>query len=253
MAECWARSLGGCSGKISGEHLISEGIFAGREIGVKGLPWCREEHRFIPIAAYTANILCTTHNSVLSPVDDAAIYAFNSLRMAQRMQDERKALLETRLWAGRFDMHDYELDGEKLERWFLKTLINMESAGKQALPLGTSRNAPGPPPELVQIAFGLRRFQNGTGLYFAGREQDVVRTAEQISYVSLIKDTDNNACVAAGEFHFFGLRFILLLEERAVPRTITGPAGTLDLIFHIKGINLDLNGQPSQRLLFSWP
>jgi hypothetical protein len=80
-----------------------------------------------------------------------------------------------------------------------------------------------------------------------------VRTAEQISYVSLIKDTDNNAYVAAGEFHFFGLRFILLLEERALPRTITGPAGTLDLIFHIKGISLDLNGQPSQRLLFSWP
>jgi hypothetical protein len=171
LAECWARSLGGCSGKISGAHLISEGIFAGREVGVQGLPWCREEHKFISIGAYTANILCTTHNSALSPVDDAAIHASNSLRMAQRVHDERKALLEARLWAGRFDVDDYTLDGDKLERWFLKTLFNMESAGKQALPLATSRNAPGPPPELVQIAFGLGRFQNGTGLYFAGREQ----------------------------------------------------------------------------------
>lgn len=254
MAQCWARSLYGCSGKISGEHVITRGVFADKEIGVKGLPWCREQHKFIPISAYTANILCTQHNSRLSPVDDAAIHGFNTLRTVMKVHEARKALLRERVWSGRFDVYDYTLDGEKLERWFLKTLINMEAVGKQLLPIGVPTAPVGePPPELVEISFGLRKFQRGAGLYFAGREQEAVKTSERIRYVSMIKDLSHGEFVGAGEFSFYGLRFILCLEEEGLPATAMSQDGELRLIHHINGINVELNGQPSQRILFIWP
>jgi hypothetical protein len=38
MPQCWARSLGNCSGKISGEHRITEAISPARKIAVKESP-----------------------------------------------------------------------------------------------------------------------------------------------------------------------------------------------------------------------
>ena len=72
--------MGECSGGLSGEHIISASLFLGDNIGVKGLPWCREGHRFIGKSSYTANILCRKHNSDLSPVDDAGSLAFAAFR-----------------------------------------------------------------------------------------------------------------------------------------------------------------------------
>ena len=254
MGCCWVSCLGTCSGKITGEHLITEGIIEGKSVGVSGLPWCREERKFISKRAYTANILCRKHNSDLSPVDDAAIHAFNTLRKMIKIQDQRRALIQERHWAGRFDVHEYVLDGERLERWFLKTLINFEVVGGQGLPILVPSGPPSqPPPELVKIAFGLSRLKHRAGLYLASVEGDSIMAQERVRYTSLVKESEGGDCIGAGEFRFYGLQFFLCLESRGLPTCITRSGVEVSLRHHVAGINVGLNGQQSQRIKFTWP
>ena len=89
MKRCWAASLGGCSGTISREHIVTKGIWEGNEIAVQGLPWCPDEYKLIPKSKYWAKVLCTKHNSNLSPVDESAIEAFSGLRTAREVGDRR--------------------------------------------------------------------------------------------------------------------------------------------------------------------
>ncbi len=56
MDACWAHPLGGCAGGLSGEHIVTESLWLGEEIGVRGLPWCREVHKFIGKSSYTADL-----------------------------------------------------------------------------------------------------------------------------------------------------------------------------------------------------
>jgi hypothetical protein len=253
MEGCWANILGDCNGGLSGEHIITESLFLGDCIGVKGLPWCREGHKFIGKASYTANILCRSHNSDLSPVDDAGANAFAAFRMMTTIYNNRSGMLQYRVWCGRFDVIEQHVDGAGLERWLLKTLINMELAGKQSLPVGP--NAPaggGIDPALVEIAFGLRSFLGRAGLYFAAFDAEAIDMQERVQYTSWIMDAEGSSFVAAGAFSFFGFRFFLCLEEMGFPDSVNLRGRELKLLHHINMINVDLNNRPSQQVNFSW-
>ena len=81
------------------------------------------------------NILCRKHNSELSPVDVGAL-AFATFRTVATIYSNRSGMLQYGLWCGRFDVIDHSIGGYGLERWLLKTLINMELAGKQGICIG---------------------------------------------------------------------------------------------------------------------
>src|SRR6266581_2523260 len=120
MNDCWAACLGDCSDKISREHIITAGLFPDDKIIVQGLPWCRNERKEIGLAALTKKNLCTKHNSNLSVVDDAGISSMNVLREATQLTNLRIRHKITRPRIMRF-----QIDGRALERWFLKTFINI--------------------------------------------------------------------------------------------------------------------------------
>ncbi len=65
---CWAKCLGDCRGKITAEHIVTEKIWRGDDIGVFGLPWCREKHLFIGVANFTS-VLSRSDPPVLSKSD----------------------------------------------------------------------------------------------------------------------------------------------------------------------------------------
>ena len=91
MAQCWAACLGGCSGKITKEHTVSENVFSGDMLGVKGFPWCRHDHKFIPKKSFESNILCDGHNKELShEVDPAGIKAFDVFRNVSEVTERRR-------------------------------------------------------------------------------------------------------------------------------------------------------------------
>ena len=85
--------MGGCCRKISREHIVTENLFIGGTIGVKGFPWCQKTPKLIRKEEFTSNILCERHNNMLSQVDQAGIDAFAAFRKLAELNDQRlKAL-----------------------------------------------------------------------------------------------------------------------------------------------------------------
>ena len=169
MNMCWAACLGDCSDKISGEHIVTAGIFSSEKVHVQGFPWCMDAPEEIGLASAVKKVLCTEHNSRLSPVDEAVIRVFGALREAVRLSDMRsKAPLR------RWPNVKFDVDGINLERWCLKTLITLSIGG--SLPLGPHpKDAETPDENFIRICFGMNRFQAPNGLYVASEIGDEMK------------------------------------------------------------------------------
>ena len=118
--KCYMRSTNNCSTKISGEHYVSGTILA--EFGnlrTSGLPWFGPGETRVGINSLTSNILCTRHNSALSPLD------IEGKRMLAAIRDGinhvgRKSLSTRTLFR--------IVSGEAFELWGLKTLMGLLTA-----------------------------------------------------------------------------------------------------------------------------
>jgi hypothetical protein len=247
MNSCWAACLGNCSEKISREHIITAGLFVDDELKVKGLPWCLDEFKIIGLSGLVKKALCTRHNSLLSEVDDAAIHSFKALRDAIGLTNARK-LLEPQVWEVKYST----LDGCRLERWFLKTMLT-NAFGGQFL-IGRSSLQPGEPPRaLVEIAFGLGRFQSPAGLYLLGDNGE--KWSEDGIRINTFGD---GRCHRGARIWFRGLDFMLLIDGDSSP----GPFSFTSMDrketiqptarYHAREINLGVNNKLSQVIRFSW-
>src|ERR1035437_2241274 len=164
MPECWAGALRECGGGWSGEHLFSQGLFSGVTVLASGFPWLRSGRHLVPIASLKSNILCRHHNSALSLVDSEGIQTFKALDEAQRLVDVRSGLSRTRFW----NVLETNIDGDLLERWLVKTMINMTVAvGKGQRWALSDTPHDEPPIDLVQYAFGGACVIPPIGLYLA--------------------------------------------------------------------------------------
>lgn len=112
MGRCWAGSLGDCN-QMSGEHVFSNALFAhgcACPIVIEGVKRMRDgapTHN-----ADKANILCHRHNSDLSRLDIVAGKVAEFLSRT-RDKDSNECLY---------------IGGEILERWLLKTVVNIAAA-----------------------------------------------------------------------------------------------------------------------------
>ena len=130
--ECWAACLGGCNG-LSREHVVSQIVIA-TECGcpVKMSGFRRMPTVSLPVSALTSRILCAKHNSDLSPLDAEAGRLNRYLRTL-----------------GRGDIEDLSVDGSLIDRWLLKTILNVLSAG------WADETKWKPEPQLVRAIFGF--------------------------------------------------------------------------------------------------
>ncbi len=165
MAECWAACLGDCRGGISKEHYISQAVSGTGSIAVRGFPWCRDEVTVVPVASFARNMLCEGHNSALSPIDTAGGNAFAALR---RFVDI--AWAKTKRGVRLKGMQQYRVDGHALERWLLKTTINI-AYGRELFAGARWK----PPADWVETAYGRSRFADGAGLSMASTASSIVR------------------------------------------------------------------------------
>ena len=261
MDKCWARCLAGCDGKISGEHIISASLWEGDHIFVQGLQWCRSSHKEIPVRRFASNILCERHNSELSNigVDGGGAAAFDVFRQAGKVQAQRSENIKAGFQTGRFDVCEYDINGPLLERWLLKTLINMELSGDQGLTLGpylaqTER----PNCELVEIVYGRRPFPGRSGLYFVADSAQSIQFQERLRYVAYLKTVEEKSYVAAAGFSFHGFPFILSLEPQGLPSTVDEcdnegrVVRKLSLLYHPEVLNVNLNDFPSLSIRVTW-
>jgi hypothetical protein len=144
-----------------------------------------------------------------------------------------------------------------LERWFLKTLINMEFAGDQNLPIGPYFDQH-PACELVEAAYGRRTLAGNAGLYMVTMLGQTVKMEERIRYISLVGASPRGDYVAGGGFVFFGFRFMLLLDPSAKPEGFkehneaTGTSTDIALIRRPYRLLFTVNEEPSQEVEITW-
>jgi hypothetical protein len=213
--KCWARSIGGCSNKLSGEHIVSQSIFESEQLTVQGLAWCKDAPKTIGLSSLTAKILCREHNSELSELDSAAGNAIRVIRQAEQLEKVRRSL-KPQFWT----VVRSRIDGPKLERWFLKTLINVTY--ENDFQIGTGPQAKGiPSADLVEIAFGRKRFTAYEGLYVVGYVGQRVVQSDSFQLLTLMT---KEGALFGGIFLFRGFRFLLSLSDQQITKLPSGVA-----------------------------
>jgi len=245
MSECWAAPLQNCAGKISREHVITRGTFAEDELLVQGFDWCRSAPARISVSGLTRKILCVKHNSDLSTADDAGIRAVEEIREFVRLGTVRSSA-KPRRWT----LVRRTIDGFELERWFLKTLINV--AFGREYPIGKPIQPEWRPSrELVEIALGLRRFEANAGLYLIGGQiGEFVNANEKFQIMTF---TDSDQKLVGARFLFFGFSFLIYLDVAGPKRHVQfldaagkATAGS-NLMYHPRAINYTTPKSKRQR------
>ena len=249
MAECWARCLGDCDDKISREHLITGGLWKGPTVRVVGLPWCKEEPQEIGLGGFTSKILCRRHNSSLSELDAAAVDAFETIQKAL-VADRKRRKLRRRRWK----LARFEIDGPKLERWFLKTTINLAHFRSS----GTKwSHAPDedPPSEFVRMTFGLEPIAKPMGLYGSGTRGEELDFSNRVEFSTLL---DPNRALRGALFTFRGLRFGLWLSMDPIPESLQLQShgatwSAAGLHYHLARIQWKVGRWISHYIHIMWP
>jgi len=214
VGKCWANSLGGCDA-ISGEHVFSNALFsAGCSCprvteGVQRIRDGAPTHN-----AETANILCRRHNSLLSPLDAVAgkIAAFQA-----EANDE--------------NFHEtLNIEGELLERWLLKTVVNVAAAGWA----GQRKWAPAP--DIVASIFGNSPVPNGLGLYSVDGVDPNHRPSGGTSFTPIFLNAPGDPQLGAAYVTIHGMPLFAAFHSDMPRRLEAGEAPRLSQHFSKNGL-----------------
>jgi hypothetical protein len=176
-------------------------------------------------------------------LDEAALRTFDSFDEALKLIEFRKLYPPKTKWT----LRTFNIDGLLLERWFLKTLINISFDRKWII--GTGDREPGKPSqELLEIVFGLRSFGKNEGLHVSVHVGYQAHLRQGLSFAGL---TDGSNLVGA-RFTFASLKFLLNLDPNQLHFD-----GTSQLIRHIRYLNFGMTAsralsKQSHRIRFSW-
>jgi hypothetical protein len=183
--KCYMAATNNCSKTISREHYISAAILKQfPTFKVSGLPFLPDgEMKELPINALASNILCTRHNTALSPIDDLASHAFRCFVEAPLFATSRRS-------PGRPAY--YLASGAALEIWMVKTLAGVfhariAAAGRQ--PLKDFRRLP---EQTIINALSTGVLPTNSGLFFGRNEREIPQKAISIMPLS---DRSTGDCV----------------------------------------------------------
>jgi len=210
MVKCWASIIGGCSTKLSREHYVSQGLWAGQKlIVVSGFEWLKGEEKTIPLKELTANILCTNHNTLLSPLDSEAVRFVKTLVELERVLTAR--------WKSRqksfLNIRRADVNGTLFERWAVKTIIGCSCVDhKHKRWHQTQKTIRDPPGEIVRAVYGLSGFREPMGLYFAHDQEDRNFFRNGISVETLFHPEGG---LVGALLRFRGFRFLVWLTKES--------------------------------------
>jgi len=248
---CWANSIGGCSQRQSREHVVSAGFFSSTEIIVSGMPWCEGQTRRIPLATAGSKILCTRHNELLADLDATAKTASETFREVNRLQRFR---VDHRIRPTR--VARYKIDGSLIERWFLKTAINLAILYGQGLSWGLDGSPiDAPPPEFVSAAFGIGRLRNHMGLSVASAKGSSLYSSETVGFVPVV---NSEKVLLACLFEFWGFPFVLSMIDEPLPQKPSFFQNMEDhwrgaeTGHHLERLRFEIDGRLSQEIRFVW-
>jgi len=168
--ECWAKALGGCSAKLSKEHVISNSAIG----DVVHFEATKGVQQGIGAGSLKISVLCSVHNSALSEVDKEGAKLVNAVK-AYRTTSSAKLLLS----AGAPTEYRVEVNGRRFERWAIKTFLNATAAS-----VGLAKGSLLPPIALhgghiLDYVFGRSRECPGAGLYWLNPATSPVEAGER--------------------------------------------------------------------------
>jgi len=231
--KCYLSHTNGCSTKITGEHCISHNLLnkiekQNKTIDVVGLSWLpKDEMTSIGKKSLVSNVLCSQHNSDLSPLDSAIgdlVEAIGSIDVEYQNPIPIGV--------------NYCVDGSHLERWILKTTLGLVNSGQ-------IKQRSGEPFRLKSKCIELlcspaARWPLGWGLYIA---TPIGKIYHSSSFELL---PQHNA--ETGELLALGLKFngiaMTFLMGRPNPKTAFGVRRPSKIIF--------LKDLVKSEIAFSW-
>jgi hypothetical protein len=253
MVNCWASYIGGCSHKQSGEHILSGCIFPSSFIYVKGLPSYFDESKPQGKAKLKRRILCTEHNSFFSPADTEARHFSETIGEIGRVNNVRINISPRRRWT----TCRYSADGNLVERWLAKSIINFFYAFGDAQfwhYMGNPHSSP--PADIVRAVFGQGQFPEPMGLYPATAPGDSITDDKDIKYfVELLHHPEGG--FVGGIIQVRWLRLLIWLSDDHPPVLSTQHGlicapGAKPIVRRPKTINFNISGKPSQVLDLHW-
>jgi hypothetical protein len=166
------------------------------------MPWCKGAARTVGIDSLTARILCQTHNNGLSPLDEEAGMLFGAIREWCGRENIRANTSPL----ARIARPPTVVNAKLLERWFLKTLLNLSVGGDYFI--GIRGEEKGIVPfDLIQVCFGHAQFEGAGGMYGAAHAGMVIASNDTVMFAPLLRQDR----ILGALFEFRGLRFLLSL------------------------------------------
>ena len=190
---CYCAPLGNCSGGISREHFMSHTLLRmlsrGETVRVEGFAAINGgEAKHLGPNALAANILCRHHNSLLADLDTTALKFFSLLR---HETPEMQA----------------EIDGLRLERWYLKLLLGLLTVTKPEF---------APPVEWLEMVVGSRQVPAEVGLCFQFAGENIREYYDGFSVgVSFADPEQTQPCGVS--LSFCGTSAYLMLDPEVGP------------------------------------
>ncbi|HEX3148022.1 MAG TPA: hypothetical protein VHR66_08050 [Gemmataceae bacterium] len=239
-SDCFAGALNDCSPEISGEHytsnLILRRVSRGKpSVLVKNLPFQPPETlQHFGISSLVANVLCREHNSRLSGFDTEGGKLFAAL-------DD----IDQQVSTGGAGDSAYEVNGDMVERWLLKTLIGSLFSGNLRLPDGRAKSVR-PPDEYLDMLFRTGEFPAGCGLYLtAARPNQVLKGSPTVFTMEAEPSAEGN--VIGLHVGMFGFDFFLALVPVPDPR----PKHLADATYRPTGL-LFVTNTGRKEIRFQW-
>lgn len=198
MEKCYANSIGNCSEKLSGEHIVSKGILDD-QIEIMGFPWCKSQSMLMSKNSFVSNILCERHNSLLSPFDNEIKSHKNHIDLI----DQNDKLFDRMPQMIKQNQFVYANNGYYLERWFLKTLINICKINKKHISLNIEI--------LLPYLFDNALFEYPYGLGVLTKPGLSINSSNILHMCPILSLENNIDHVWGGIFRYRGFAYLLLL------------------------------------------
>jgi len=216
---------------------------------VYGIGSNENKTRKIGVSSLSSKMLCSYHNNQLSVLDSEAIKIFNGLKSFLEMPCKyKKDRVKNSV--------DLKYNGSFLERWFLKTTINILYC--------PSYNLKNPPKELVEIVFGLRQYPKGVGLCMSAYPGGQWLNKDyDLKFVPVLNSQNQYEFVA---FEFAGWRFVIPLIDSPIPSSLSldtaNPYAPFNkffqdlsksvLTYHLKKMVLKIGDNNVMDISFQW-
>ncbi|TKS60132.1 MAG: hypothetical protein EWM72_01597 [Nitrospira sp.] len=214
---CWAASLGGCSEKLSREHIISAAFFEGNNIKAAGFDWTGDKVAEISLKNAVVKVLCKSHNSKLSELDTEI------RKISECFSQFNQAVVGGADSSKHSNQFVGQVNGVKFERWLLKTTLNVICASpKKYISFW-------PDEFLASLVFGKIKFDyhTGMGLYFIHPNLygNLVSSWNFVNVRPAILTIEGDTGLIGAIISFWGMPFFLKVA-----------ASTENLCLNVKGL-----------------